>query len=51
MITNPYINTVDIVLSWWFDAYMDTALKMYYWPFFVAGNIDNWKDICGFRQN
>jgi hypothetical protein len=44
-------NPIDSVMCWWFDVYMDTALKMYYWPFFVAGNIDNWKDICGFRKN
>ena len=41
---------MDAIMCWWFDIWMDTALRMYYWPFFVAGNADNVQDICGLWQ-
>lgn len=31
--------------TWWLDQYASVALKMYYLPYFIAGNIDNWKGI------
>jgi hypothetical protein len=27
------------------DKQVDILLKMYYWPAFMAGNMDNWSDI------
>jgi hypothetical protein len=33
------------VIEYMLDMQMDMALKMYYWPAFVAGNMDNWTDI------
>ena len=33
------------------DQYALLWIKMYYWPYFVAGNLDNWKDIMGLSLN
>ena len=39
----PYFN--NPVTDWYMDQYTSAWLKMYYWPFFIAGNGDNIKDI------
>lgn len=41
----PGFQIFDQVMCVWYDAYVDAALKMYYWPAFVAGNADNWTDL------
>ena len=33
------------ITNYWLDLWADFALKMYYWPFFLAGNMDNIRDI------
>lgn len=35
----------DKIFNFWMDQWADVAVKMYYWPFFLAGNMDNIKDI------
>ena len=36
-----YITITNNVLDEWARLY----LVMFYWPYFVAGNIDNWKEL------
>jgi len=38
----PGFQVLDNFMCYWFDIYVDTALKMYYWPAFVVGNADDW---------
>jgi hypothetical protein len=36
------------------DEMMRGWVMMYYWPFFVAGNADNWKELttlCQFKKS
>ncbi len=34
------------------DEWTRLSLVMFYWPYFVAGNLDNWKDLSlGFTKN
>ncbi len=33
------------------DQYVLLWIKMYYWPYFVAGNADNIKEIMGISLN
>ncbi len=42
---------LDKLIEFWLDLLADFALKMYYWPFWIAGNLDNIRDIsmCRFR--
>ena len=35
-------NPIDELLNFW----VLTAIKMYYLPYFIAGNADNIKDLC-----
>lgn len=28
--------------EWWFDEFVREWLLIYYWPYFLAGNIDDW---------
>jgi hypothetical protein len=35
--TNP---VVDEIMCWWFDRFAEAGLLSYYWPFFIAGDID-----------
>ena len=49
-----YLNPIDMLMhliDQWMDYLADIALKMYYWPFWIAGNFDNLQDIsmCRFR--
>lgn len=46
-----YYNPVDDVVAWWFDQYVSVWIKMYYWPYFLAGNADNIKDIASIHLN
>lgn len=32
------------IAEWWFDEFVGQWLKLYYWPYWLAGNID---DIIG----
>ena len=40
--SNPFYVVWDISMSVLFDIYMDHILKSYYWPMYVAGNMDDW---------
>jgi len=53
MLIYPQIGTVssEQLLSNMLDQYALLWIKMYYWPYFVAGNLDNWKDIMGLSLN
>jgi hypothetical protein len=35
--TNP---VVDDIMCWWFDRYMEAFMHTYYFPFFIAGDMD-----------
>ena len=43
--SNPFYNAINKIIDWYMDQLADLALKMYYWPFFVAGNLDDWVEI------
>jgi len=53
MLIYPQIGMVfsEQLLSNMLDQYALLWIKMYYWPYFVAGNLDNWKDIMGLSLN
>lgn len=42
---NPYWQIQDQIFGYWFDQFMFGAIKMYYWPAFVAGISDNVTDL------
>lgn len=42
---NPMFVIQDQIICWWFDQWITTALKMYYWPAFIAGSADNIVDL------
>ena len=29
-------------MCWWYDEFVREWITLYYWPYFVAGNIDDW---------
>ena len=43
--SNPMYKMQEQIMDWWLDQAISTFLKTYYWPFFVAGNLDNWKEM------
>ncbi len=32
----------DDIWFWWYDELVRQWIVMYYWPYFVAGNADEW---------
>ena len=32
-----------------FDELVRQWVIMYYWPYFLAGNVDNWKEIASLK--
>lgn len=43
--SNPIYRMQEDIAGWWIDQSINNFLKLYYWPFFVAGNLDNWKEL------
>lgn len=39
--STPYNNLNDSWF-WWYDEFIRQWIVLYYWPYFVAGNIDDW---------
>ena len=39
--SNPFYNVADEMMGLIFDYWMQIAIKMYYWPAFVAGTADD----------
>ena len=35
-------NNNDDVWFWFYDEFIRQWVVLYFWPYFVAGNIDNW---------
>lgn len=40
-----YYNLIDDFMCWWYDQLVSLALKMYYWPAFIAGTADDFTAI------
>ena len=40
--SNPVYIMCDIYIGVIFDIYTDAILKSYYWPMYLAGNMDDW---------
>ena len=53
MLIYPQTGTVftEQLLNDMLDQYALFWIQMYYWPYFVAGNLDNIKDIMGMSLN
>jgi len=32
-------------MNWWFDEYARQWIVLYYWPYFLVGNADTFKEI------
>lgn len=41
----PGFQIFDNVMCYWYDLYMNAALRGYYWPAFIAGSADNILDL------
>ena len=35
-------NPLNDIMCWWYDEFVREWITLYYWPYFVAGNIDDW---------
>ena len=42
---NPVYRAYENTCCYCLDQSFAEAVKLYYWPYFVAGNFDSWKDI------
>jgi hypothetical protein len=45
LMTNPFVQYTDGLMGIWFDYYMNIWLQTYYFPSFIAGKEDEWKQI------
>lgn len=43
IMSNPVFIVWDITMGMIFDIYMDAILKSYYWPIYLAGHEDEWR--------
>ena len=42
---NPVYKAYEDACLYWVDRAFAESVKMYFFPFFVMGNIDSWKDM------
>ena len=36
------VNPLDELYFWWYDEIIRQWVTLYFWPYFVAGNLDDW---------
>lgn len=44
-VSNPFYKAYEDMCLYWVDRAFAESVKMYFFPFFVMGNIDSWKDM------
>lgn len=43
--SNPIFILQDQIISWWFDRFVISGLRVYYWPAFIIGIQDDFQSL------